>query len=214
MRSDKIHPFIVKVYYEILEPAFEQYIISHQHLMKSEENWNKLLRFFPDDHDLCIAEKQRLSTYYQGKKNNVGDDDDEVGLEMWNYLKQSWKSLSEKLSKAKLKSKYYHHHCYNPIHSIVFAYTYPRFDRNVSIGINHLLKAPFCLHPNTGKVCVPINPDFSADFDPTSSPSLLSLFNDSQISKGNLSFLSLFLLLITTTSSPACIIIIDMKAIY
>ena len=34
---------------------------------------------------------------------------------------------------------------------IIVAYTFPRLDMEVSKKMNHLLKAPFCVHPKTGK---------------------------------------------------------------
>eukprot|EP00878_Enallax_costatus_P018310 GHUV01019268.1.p1 GENE.GHUV01019268.1~~GHUV01019268.1.p1 ORF type:complete len:165 (+),score=46.69 GHUV01019268.1:119-613(+) len=34
----------------------------------------------------------------------------------------------------------------------IFAYSYPRLDVEVTEKMNHLLKAPFCVHPKTGKV--------------------------------------------------------------
>ncbi|KAL0221053.1 hypothetical protein RCL1_000907 [Eukaryota sp. TZLM3-RCL] len=42
----------------------------------------------------------------------------------------------------------------------------PRLDVNVSAQINHLLKAPFCVHPKTGYICVPIDNEYLVEFFP------------------------------------------------
>ena len=76
---------------------------------------------------------------------------------------------------------------------LVFTYLYPRIDANVSKGLNHLLKSPFCIHPKTGnfiyalyniicfylgKVCVPFDPLQVDSFDVKRVPTLNMVIGD------------------------------------
>ena len=61
---------------------------------------------------------------------------------------------------------------------IILQYTYPRIDAEVSKHRNHLLKAPFCVHPATGRVCVPVDPAHIDKFDPESVPTVGQLLHE------------------------------------
>eukprot|EP01066_Platyproteum_vivax_P009739 Platyproteum_vivax@DN430_c0_g1_i2.p2 len=71
---------------------------------------------------------------------------------------------------------------------ITLLYTYPRLDINVSKAMNHLLKAPFCVHPKSGRVCVPVmfsdENDLSlGKFNPLNVPTLEELILELETGK-------------------------------
>ena len=61
---------------------------------------------------------------------------------------------------------------------IILQYTYPRIDAEVSKHRNHLLKAPFCVHPKTGRVCVPVDPRTIDKFKPEEVPTVGQLLRE------------------------------------
>lgn len=62
---------------------------------------------------------------------------------------------------------------------LVLRHLYPRLDVNVSKQINHLLKAPFSVHPKTGRVCVPFLASEAYSFQPqVHSPVLSALLSE------------------------------------
>lgn len=59
----------------------------------------------------------------------------------------------------------------------VLAALAPRLDAEVTRQPGHLLKAPFCVHPSTGRVCVPFSPETEKPFSPFSdAPTVHQLF--------------------------------------
>jgi len=124
-------------------------------MMATPERREKILSFVGPEEQVALREKfdkDNTSTTPQSK---------------WADLKKTVEASK------KFKSRYN-----NPIHDIVFNFTFPRLDAAVSHDIGHLLKAPFCVHPGTGRICVPIDPAHVEDFNPEEVPTVSDLIND------------------------------------
>ncbi|KAF9445898.1 DNA primase catalytic subunit [Macrolepiota fuliginosa MF-IS2] len=142
--------------YETLSPTFVDLILRDQDLFATEDGFKSFLEHIPDEE---IVKKLR------GER------------ELMSSSKQIWDSFTEKVkgvaagtSRRNVLSAAWH--------DIQIYYTYPRLDAEVSKHRNHLLKAPFCIHPKTGRVCVPVDPERIEDFDPEEVPTVAQLLHE------------------------------------
>ncbi|XP_067119777.1 DNA primase small subunit [Centruroides vittatus] len=114
--------------------------------------------------DLILDKQDYLSTEKNSLEQKIYSFD--TSRERWKYIKDA---VAYHLSKENVyKCKHY-------IEEVMLQLCYPRLDVNVTKQVNHLLKAPFCVHPKTGRVCVPIDISKVDEFDPFSVPTITQL---------------------------------------
>ncbi|GAQ83086.1 DNA primase catalytic (small) subunit [Klebsormidium nitens] len=169
LQGSVLHPMLSRAYREVLLPAFLDQVLPRQNLLVNETQIDTLLAMIPDEE---LAEEVKAKWRNGGRRASAHEDEN---LARWKDLEKI--VIREKKRNIRLG------HC---LEEIVFAYTYPRLDLEVSKHMNHLLKAPFCVHPKTGKVCVPIDPADCDNFDPMGVPTLASLLNEVQRFRGDL----------------------------
>ncbi|KAL9241878.1 hypothetical protein vseg_015938 [Gypsophila vaccaria] len=156
-----LHPFLARSYTEILKDFFEGTFLCSQKLLSLEDRYEKVLEMIPDE---SVTSELR-GKWQDSRKSSMTTED--INVVRWGQLKhvlQSGKQKSQGLRRC--------------VEEIVFSYVYPRLDMEVSKHMNHLLKAPFCVHPKTGRVCVPIDPHQCEAFDLTSVPILPKLMEE------------------------------------
>ena len=84
-----------------------------------------------------------------------------------------WSSIYTELSSHEPKSKEGRYSktdmCFKEIKLMLL---YPRLDINVTKHINHLLKSPFCVHPKTGLISVPLREEDIMNFEISKIPKI------------------------------------------
>jgi len=194
-----LHPMLERAH-QTLEPYFiEQVLPEDGHgVLASQEAWEELLDSLPEQakesvgsnlkekwaakpYALSPAEKwaqlkRHLKVKFDLPAGIMGGDDGEIDDRDGGASSSSSKKRQKRTEIVSLNATRQRIAMW-PV-EVIFKYTYPRLDINVSKMQNHLLKSPFCVHPKTGRVCVPINPEYSDDFDPFAVPTLPRLMQE------------------------------------
>jgi len=151
-----IHPSVERAV-DFIKQYFTKLCLEDQDIL-GVGKWNKVLDLISDT-DLREDLEKTMN-----KNNTSVARWEEMASKVSSYVNsRDWKK--RKTSKAILKE-------------IMVQFAYPRLDIAVSKGMNHLLKAPFCVHPKTGRICVPFNPDLVDKFNPEEVPTVSQLLNE------------------------------------
>lgn len=147
--SYNMHPSLKRAA-KIVQKNFEDYACNKQDFVGDEAKLAKFISILPNECREEFSEKMR-----PGK----------TSAERWKLFQTHLGRYTNK--KVKLSP--------NLVDEIMFQYCYPRLDVEVTKGLNHLLKSPFCIHPKTGRVCVPIDAEKVDSFDPEKVPTIKDL---------------------------------------
>jgi DNA primase small subunit len=165
--------------YRHLEPVFVRDVIPDHKLLSTPEQWNALLDSLPEsakpvqDH---LREEWNGSARKKAKASTPAEKWLTLQKHLGAFLKTSKPSGSAKHARTLNSWDAARVEAFCP--TLVFTYTYPRLDVNVSKMRNHLLKSPFCVHPKTGRVCVPFAAGEVDEFDPFQVPTLGQLVRE------------------------------------
>ncbi|KAG9327666.1 hypothetical protein KVV02_006370 [Mortierella alpina] len=153
-----MHPSLSRSY-ETVNEHFRDLVLGSQDILAKPEHWEKVLAIIPDE-----EVQAQVRAAWEETPGRASE--------------QKWDDLVAIFRDAKAASPKKHQHLDLIIRDIKFQLTYPRLDDKVTTDMKHLLKSPFCVHPKTGRVCVPIPMESCESFDPSSPPTVPQLVRE------------------------------------
>ncbi|KAH0794730.1 DNA primase small subunit [Histomonas meleagridis] len=132
-----------------------------------------------EDYFCRIAEEQNIFTYEPISKQI----EDLIGRSCYQWLMDQFRSLNGEFPAKwnRVKETKYHTLRFGEtenFYKLIYYFTFPRLDANVTTIMNHLLKSPFSIHPKSGLLSVPIPENMFDQFPPNWVPSLKDLLSD------------------------------------
>ena len=150
-----LHPMIQKSL-AIIDEQFEDLMVDKQDFLSNDHLIQNIIDLAAND----MALQTRLRDNCRIHRSSSS--------ECWNTIK----STSNLYKGRKFKHNYF-------LQEVKLQHCYPRLDTNVTRGLNHLLKMPFCIHPKTGNICVPLDIDQIDNFQLSSVPNVKNLTRES-----------------------------------
>lgn len=155
LSGDKLHTSVKRAK-DIIEKQFVSMCVEEQDILGTAAAMQKFLSLIPDEPLRQDLEKE---------------------LQKHSTSKERWEAVLRHVRELRDKGQLKRRRLFL-LEEIMLQYAYPRLDINVTRGLNHLLKSPFCVHPKTGKVCIPFNPRAAEKFNPTIVPTISQLIEE------------------------------------
>ncbi|CCE62314.1 hypothetical protein TPHA_0C01580 [Tetrapisispora phaffii CBS 4417] len=148
------HPHLARSL-EVLKPYFVEVILEEQNPWQDDKN--ALETLLQGLHDKQLIEA--LDSYWASNPNRSSK-------EKWADIDQIATNNIIRNFKSNARRQEYLARLREGKEDLVIATLYPKLDIEVTKQTIHLLKSPFCIHPATGNVCVPIHENFTPDDAP------------------------------------------------
>jgi DNA primase small subunit len=163
--KDPVHPLYERAI-KIIDEYFND-VLNEQNLLNDEKGKN-LLKGLIKAYFGNNSQEDKIDKILNSQNNNISTIKLDEIIEYLNNINQNKKVNSKKgNSLVDLCIK-----------DFKLNILYPRLDINVSTHINHLLKSPFCIHPKTGLVAVPLSHEDILNFKIDDIPRLDKLIDD------------------------------------